>query len=102
VTGPDPGAPPDAADELLLVISADDMVASRRRRAARPEATTTLALTIPEELAQGLQEALAVLPGADLDSLASRALRQVVEGLGLPGAVRRPRRRHLSGLIVLI
>ena len=102
MSGPDADAPADAADNLLVVISADDLVAGQRRRAPRPEPTTTLSLTIPEELARGLADALAILPGADLDQLASRALQQVVAGFGPAKAARRPRRRYDSRLIVIL
>jgi len=96
---PDPGA----ADEVLVVVMSDEAAGTAQRpRRPRPGPTTRLSLTVPEELARGLQDALAILPGTDLDQLASRALEQVVRMLTPAGAARPPRRRYDSGLIVLL
>jgi len=93
----------DVSDEMLVVVVSDQAaVTARRRRAPRPEPTTRLNLTVPEEVAHALADALAILPGADLDQLACRALQQVVQMLTPVGAARPPRRRYDSGLIVLL
>jgi len=98
---PDPDLD-EASDEALVVVVSDEAVAAKRRRAPRPQPTTRLSLTVPAEVAHALADALAILPGADLDQLACRALQQVVQMLTPAGAARPPRRRYDSGLIVLL
>jgi hypothetical protein len=94
----------DMADEAglgddLLVLITEERVA--RERAPQPEPTTTLAVTVPFAVCEGLKEALSVLPGTDLDLLASVALRQVLWDLGIRDFPRRFRRRAEDPLIVL-
>jgi len=48
----------------------------RQRPAARPD-TTVLTVTVPSDLADRLEQIIAVMPGLDLDSLASEALELV-------------------------
>jgi|GEM_PF-6591915 hypothetical protein len=48
----------------------------RQRPGRRPE-TTVLTVTVPSDLAERLEQVIAVTPGLDLDSLASEALELV-------------------------
>lgn len=48
----------------------------RQRSPTRPD-TTVLTVTVPSDLADRLEQVIAVMPGLDLDSLASEALELV-------------------------
>jgi hypothetical protein len=89
----------DLGDDLLVLVT-EERVA--RSRALRPEPTTSLAVTVPREVSEGLMEALSVLPGMDLDVLASVALRQVLKNLGISEFPRRNRRHADDTLIILL
>jgi hypothetical protein len=88
----------DSAEELLVLISDER---SARIRTPGPEPTVNLTVTVPGEVAEGLKEALAILPGVDLDSLSSIAVRQVLWDLGVREFPRRSRRRAEDPMIVL-
>ena len=65
---------------------ADDQAVSamlsmgRRKAGARPD-TTVLTVTVPSDLADDLEQIIAITPGTDLDSLATEALREVLARL---------------------
>lgn len=52
----------------------------RRKPGERPD-TAVLTVTVPAELADELEQIIAITPGTDLDSLATEALREVLAGL---------------------
>lgn len=92
--------PEDAAGEDLIVLL-DEQAVVRRRQRRRREPTTTLAVTIPAPLAEGLKQALAVLPGLDLDDLAAAALERALASHPQPVARRRSTRGD-DQLVVLL
>ncbi len=52
----------------------------RRKAGARPD-TAVLTVTVPSELADDLEQIIAITPGTDLDTLATEALRAVLAKL---------------------
>jgi hypothetical protein len=64
--------------------------ASARRAADRPQ-TTVLTVTVPADLADRLEQLILVMPGLDLDTLASEALEQVWTSLHQGGGSARAR-----------
>jgi hypothetical protein len=51
------------------------------RGPAAKKDSTVLTVTVPSELADELEQIIAITPGTDLDSLATEALRAVLAGL---------------------
>lgn len=52
----------------------------RRKAGGRPD-TAVLTITVPSDLADDLEQIIAITPGTDLDSLATGALREVLARL---------------------
>ena len=52
----------------------------RRKAGERPD-TAVLTITVPSDLADDLEQIIAITPGTDLDSLATEALREVLARL---------------------
>ena len=77
---------PDTIGTNPLDQVADDQAVSamlsqgRRRAGVRPD-TTVLTVTVPSDLADDLEQLIAITPGTDLDSLATEALREVLAKL---------------------
>ncbi len=70
---------------LDLVVSAQPAAAlagkGRARRAGDRPDTTVLTVTVPSDLADELEQIIAITPGTNLDTLASEALRAVLAEL---------------------
>src|SRR4051812_43353384 len=88
-----PKKPPVAhtigTNPLDLVVAAQPVAAmagkgaqGRVRRPGERPATTVLTVTVPSDLADALEQIIAITPGTDLDSLASEALQAVLARLG--------------------
>jgi hypothetical protein len=77
---------PDTIGTNPLDQVADDQAVSailstgRRKAGTRPD-TTVLTVTVPSDLADDLEQLIAITPGTDLDSLATEALREVLAEL---------------------
>ncbi len=67
-------------DQLFDTEAVGAIVGQRRRPGNRPD-SAVLTITVPTDLADELEQIIAVTPGTDLDSLATKALRQVLKGL---------------------
>jgi hypothetical protein len=67
-------------DRLFNLEAVEDIVGKKRRPGVRPD-TAVLTVTVPNDLADDLEQIIAVTPGVDLDTLATRALRQVLKSL---------------------
>jgi hypothetical protein len=79
---------------LDLVVSAQPAAMLTGKGKARKPGdtpdTSVLTVTVPSELADELEQIIAITPGANLDTLATEALRIVLAGLkrGTKGSVR--------------
>jgi hypothetical protein len=85
-------------DQLVSGTPVAAMTGSGRRRPGLRPDTTVLTVTIPTPLADRLERLVTITPGADLDGLATEALRIVLDRLecGLPAAEPKPARKGAS------
>lgn len=67
-------------DRLFDTEAVASIVGKKRHAGERPN-TAVLTVTVPNELADNLEQIIAITPGADLDTLATKALRQVLKNL---------------------
>lgn len=67
-------------DRLFDTEAVTAIVGKKRRPGDRPD-TAVLTVTVPNALADDLEQIIAVTPGADLDTLATKALRQVLKDM---------------------
>jgi hypothetical protein len=68
-------------DQVVGDQAVSAMLSKGRRRAGERPDTTVLTVTVPSDLADDLEQLIAITPGTDLDSLATEALRAVLARL---------------------
>lgn len=65
-------------DQVVGDQAVSAMLSKGRRKAGERPDTAVLTITVPSDLADDLEQIISITPGADLDSLATEALRAVL------------------------